>query len=68
MTETTNRQTCDTCPLTSADHAAIHGREYRVPAELSEAPAYLGRALFEGIEAPAGWPTFEAEIAGWPTW
>ena len=68
MTEITNRQTCDACPFPPADPDAIHGHEYRVPAKLSKAPIYLSRALFEGIEVPAGWPTFEAEIAGWPTW
>ena len=52
----------------TAEQAEEDGELVRVPAELSKAPIYLSRALFEGIEVPAGWPTFEAEIAGWPTW
>jgi hypothetical protein len=38
----------------TAEQAEEDGELVRVPAELSKAPIYLSRALFEKIEVPAG--------------
>jgi hypothetical protein len=51
----------------TAEQAEEDGALVRGHAELTKAPVYLGRALFENIEVPAGWPTFPGD-AGRPTW
>jgi hypothetical protein len=38
----------------TAEQAVADGALVRVPAELSRAPIYLSRALFEKVEVPAG--------------